>query len=455
MIRWLGILAAFTLAACTGGETSRLASSDIDLPPMRVFSEVRPAPPRVSNAVIARDFLDLVFQLESGRPLKVFSRFEGPVTVAVKGKTPPTLERDLDRLLDRLRREARIDIRRAKPGQAASIIVETVPISELQRVAPTAACIVRPNVTGWDDFRARRNDPDTLWPSLVERRQMAVFLPSDEAPQEIRDCLHEEIAQALGPVNDLFRLNNSIFNDDNFHSVLTGYDMLILRAYYDPELRTGMSQPEVARRLPGILARINPRGGQGGIAARPPAASDWTRTITSAMDKRTPKERRRLAAERAVSMAAVNGGTPSQLALSYYWLGRLSFATDPERALNAFLTARRLYAQSPDTGAQRAQVALQLAAFQLSIGRTGEAIRLVDENLSVTRRSENAVLLSLFLLVKAEALALDGKTGASARVHREALAWARYGFGSDAEVRERAAEILAISPRSRQTGGAV
>ena len=53
MIRWLGILAALTLAACTGGETSRLASSDIDLPPMRVFSEVNPAPTRASNAVIA------------------------------------------------------------------------------------------------------------------------------------------------------------------------------------------------------------------------------------------------------------------------------------------------------------------------------------------------------------------------------------------------------------------
>ena len=154
-------------------------------------------------------------------------------------------------------------------------------------------------------------------------------------------------------------------------------------------------------------------------------------------------------------MTAVSGGGPSQLALSYYWLGRLSFASDPERALNAFMAAHRLYRQSPETRAQSAQVALQLAAFQLSIDRPDAAIRLVDDNLAVTRRGENAVLLSLFLLVKAEALTLQGKTDTAEKVHREALAWARYGFGSDAEVRERAAEVLAISPRSRRKKGAV
>ncbi len=47
----------------------------------------------------------------------------------------------------------------------------------------------------------------------------------------MRDCLHEELAQALGPLNDLYRLSNSVFNDDNFHSVLTGFDMEMLRLH--------------------------------------------------------------------------------------------------------------------------------------------------------------------------------------------------------------------------------
>ncbi|NNE81576.1 MAG: DUF2927 domain-containing protein, partial [Silicimonas sp.] len=101
-------LAFLALAACTTAETSRRASPDIALPPMKTFSTVTTTPPRKANAVIARDFLDLVFRLENGDKVPVFSRFEGPITVEVKGIAPPTLIPDLDRLLARLRREAQI-----------------------------------------------------------------------------------------------------------------------------------------------------------------------------------------------------------------------------------------------------------------------------------------------------------------------------------------------------------
>ncbi len=85
---------------------------------------------------------------------------------------------------------------------------------------------------------------------------MAIFLPGDVSPQETRDCLHEEMAQALGPLNDLYRLGDSVFNDDNFHTVLTGFDMLVLRTYYAPDLRSGMTA----------------RAGRGPAAAHPGAA---------------------------------------------------------------------------------------------------------------------------------------------------------------------------------------
>ena len=41
----------------------------------------------------------------------------------------------------------------------------------------------------------------------------------------MRDCLNEEITQALGPANDLYRLPDSIWNDDNFHGMATPFDM--------------------------------------------------------------------------------------------------------------------------------------------------------------------------------------------------------------------------------------
>ncbi len=445
------MLLAFMLAACSSGETTRLDTADISLPPMRTFSRTVPQPPVYSNAQLARDYLDLTFTLENGDNVPVFTRFEGPITVRILGTAPQTLAPDLDRLIRRLRSEAGLNISRVPASQPATITVEPMPQRQIQRVAPAAACFVRPNVSSWKEYRSRRNDPATFWNRLSERRSMVVFLPNDVSPQEMRDCLHEEIAQGLGPVNDLFRLPMSVFNDDNFHAVLTGYDMLMLRVSYDRELKSGMSRQLVAQRLPGILARLNPRGGFGDIA--PPAIQTgaWRRAIVQASSPRGSSSRRLAAAKRAVELAGAAGPSDPRLAFSYYVLGRQSLASDPGEALNAFMIAGRIYHSRPDSALQEAHVALQIAAFQLSAGHAEMAQQLVDQHLDTVRQAEHASLLSLLLLVKAEALELQSKPGEATRVRREALAWGRYGFGSASEVRDRAAEILAISPRSRRT----
>lgn len=439
------------LLGCSAPETTRRAGPEISLPPMRTFATPSPVAPSYSNAAIARDFLDLTFQLENGDRLETFSRFEGPIKVRVLGAAPPTLVPDLDRLLGRFRREAGLDIRRVTEGEA-SVTVEVVRRAQIRRVAPSAACFVRPNVSSWAEYRRRRNDPATFWNRLVERRSIAVFIPGDVSPQEIRDCLHEEIAQGLGPVNDLYRLSSSVFNDDNFNTVLTGFDMLILRTTYDGALRSGMSRQQVAVRVPEILARLNPRGGAAGIA--PPAIQlgAWNNAIAEATAPRTSNPRRLAAAQRAVELARPAGGNDPRLAFSYYMLGRLSLSTNPEGALRAFLTAGTIYQSRPDSGIQEAHVALQVAAFQLSAGRAEVAMQLVDQNLATVRRAEHAALLSLMLMVKAEALELRGQSSEAAQVQREALAWARYGIGDAATIRDRADEILAISPRSRTDG---
>jgi len=61
-------------------------------------------------------------------------------------------------------------------------------------------------------------------------------------------------------LNGLYHLPYSVFNDDNLHTVLTGFDMMMLKAYYSPELRSGMTRGQVAQALPYILNRINPAG---------------------------------------------------------------------------------------------------------------------------------------------------------------------------------------------------
>ena len=99
---------------------------------------------------------------------------------------------------------------------------------------------------------------------------VSLFIPSDASPQEIRDCLHGE--RGAGPLNDLYRLPNSVFNDDNIHTILTDFDMMVLRATYAPELRSGMTRAEVAARLPAILRRINPAGEGVAYHALPPTS---------------------------------------------------------------------------------------------------------------------------------------------------------------------------------------
>ncbi len=454
-MRRLLMAGVLVLAACSAEETTRLDTPDLSLPPMKTFARTTPIAPVYSNATLARDYLDLTFSLENGESLPVFTRFEEPITVRVLGNAPPTLVPDLDQLIGRLQREAGLEIKRVSSDGPATITVEPMPRRQIQRIAPAAACFVRPNVSSWKEYRARRNDPTTFWNRLTERRSMAIFLPNDVSPQEMRDCLHEEIAQGLGPVNDIYRLSTSIFNDDNFHAVLTGYDMMMLRLTYDPALQSGMSRQQVAQRLPGILARINPRGGAGGISPPVIQMGAWERTIAQATSPRGSSTQKLSAARRAVELALSAGPRDPRLAFSYYVLGRQSLATQPSEALEAFLMAGTIYQSRPDSALQEAHVALQVAAFQLSAGRAEIAEQLVNQNLETVRRAQHASLLSLLLLVKAEALELQGNSREASVVQREALAWGRYGFGAGQEVRTRAAEILAISPRSRASGAPI
>ena len=449
-------LGALALAACTGPQpedtASRLVAQPSALPPMKTFANPRVSPPNRSNTAIARDFLDLSFQLESGRQLPVLTRFEGPITIRVTGKAPPSLGPDLARLTSRLRREAGISLTRVEADKPASITIEALPRSELQRYVPQAACFVVPRLTSWSEFRRNRRGPEVDWTTLKTRERMAIFLPNDVSPQEIRDCLHEEVAQALGPLNDLYRLGDSVFNDDNFHTVLTGFDMLILRAYYAPQLTSGMTRNQVAARLPGILSQLNPRGQHiaSPLAGRTPRA--WIDAVEEALGPRTSASRRQTAAKRAVSIAQEQGWNDSRLAFSLFALGRLSLSGEADIALASFLRAGTIYNSNPDTHLQGAHVAMQLAAFALSSGQTEAAIALVNDNLGTVAAAENAALLATLLMIKAEALDLQGNTAQARAVRLDSLGWARYGFGSERAVRVRASEIAALSSRVKKAG---
>lgn len=426
--------------------TSRAVALPATLPPMRAFAGSRIQLPSRPNSELAGDFLDLAFRLESGRELPVLSRFEGPVTLRVIGPRSAALDADLDKLLRRLRSEAGVDIRETSARANASITLELVSKRALQSIVPDAACFVVPNVSGWSEYKRARGTGQTDWTRLTTRNQMAIFIPRDVSPQEMRDCLHEEVAQALGPVNDLYRLHDSVFNDDNFHTVLTGFDMLILRAYYAPELRSGMTRAQVARALPGILARLNPTGGHGAPLNRTPAPQAWKTAIETALGPSAGKPARRDAARRAVGLARRYGWHDTRLAFSLFALGRLNLGTNTDIALAAFREAEQIYAARPGTRLQAAHMGVQLAAHALSLGNLDTAVQIVDSHISAVTQAENAALLATLLMIKAEALEAQGLDRAAQLVRLDSLGWARYGFGSNAEVGARLDEIAALAP---------
>ena len=446
------------LGACVPGNynynepASRAAlPQESTLPPMKAFSAPRPVPPQRSNRDIMRDFLDLSFQMESGRMLQHFSRFEGPITLRVTGEPPITLMADLNRLIHRLRTEAGIDIRRVGDTDA-NITIEAVSRDDIRRQLPTAACFVVPNISRITQYRSARNSRSTDWTRITRREKIAIFVPNDSSPQEVRDCLHEELAQALGPLNDLYRLNDSVFNDDNVHAVLTGFDMLILRAYYAPELRAGMSRREVEARLPAILTRLNPGGDQAGPRFYGSTPRAWIDAIQTALGPGARPAQRREAAVDALRIAQAVGWADHRRAFSHFALGRLTQASDPDFAQDQFATADQFYQRTPGTELHRAFTAAQLASYAIAQGRGEDALMLIGPHLGTAERFENAALLATLQMLRAEALELTGRVAEARSVRLDSLGWARYGYGADWAVRAKLREVGALSPLKGPNG---
>ena len=458
-MRFLATIACLALStslmACMPVPTAQVskAVSDGDLardalPAMQAFAPGAPIAATRSNAEMAGDFLDLVFRMESGRALPVLSRFEGPVTVALAGAVPSVAPAEVQRVIGRLRQEAGIDISLAAPGQAASVMIEFQPRRVLRRAVPSAACFVVPNASSLSDYIRARGTAATDWGRVSQRGRVAIFVPSDTSPQEVRDCLHEELAQAIGPLNDLYRLPDSVFNDDNFHSVLTGFDMLMLRVQYAPELRSGMNEAEVAARLPAILARLNPAGQSIGGARRGLTARSWIATVEQTF---TAENGAKLAgAEQMVAIARAQGWSDGRLAFSHFARARARTPGDMVGAMKDYHEAVRIWRATPGAAIHAAHAEMQLAAFALSAGRMDEALRLTEAAVPVARRHQNASLLSSLLAMRAEALEATGQVDAARAARLDSMGWARYAFGSDAQVRARMQDIAALAARGQR-----
>ena len=152
-----------------------------------------------------------------------------------------------------------------------------------------------------------------------------------------------------------------------------------------------------------------------------------------------------------MNYARERGWMDNRLGFALFAQGRLALGVDPSLAAESFARAYDVYSELYGTDdIHTAHVALQLAAFALSSGRADVALRHVTESLPAVLRAENAALLSALLMIRAEALMLEGRKEEAEAVRLDSLGWARYGFASDEEIRARLREIAQLPPPKKE-----
>jgi hypothetical protein len=431
MIRsFIGLLGALSLLACQPVEDGVPDHTSVNsFEHQRQSSHVYRA-----NSDIANEFMDYMFRDELGGETQYFSRFDGPITVRFVQPAPPLATRDLKRLVHRLRNEAGIDIRVGDIDADVNIYIHRMPTAKVQNIARNAACLVVPNARDVKQFRAGWRSGDTQWKNVKSRDVVSVFLPSDQSPQTERDCMHEEIAQALGPLNDLFRVPNTVFNDDNMHRVLTPYDMLILRMVYDPKLRVGMGAQQVRAQLNGILARLNPKGA--GVPKTAQSISlPWNALIRVGVNPRKSDQHRIQGAWRAIHYGADNKLGQPRLAYAILSHARASLGTDPQARVNEYQHVLGTYSQNFGADSvQVGQVSIELAFLLFQLGLIPEAASLIPTVKTAAKRYQNAEMMFEALHLQALVAHNSGEIAQYKALVAQAHGWGLYAFGNSAKV---------------------
>ncbi len=392
-----------------------------------------------SNNAIANEFLSLVFETENGTRIPRLLRYEG----AIRVNLDPDLQayrRDLENVLQKIRSQSEIDIALGN-GASVNIYVERVSAAALRRSYPTAACVVVPGVSSFSQF-LRGDFP--RWSRQTRLQKAAVFIPDNAPPYIVRACLNEEIAQALGPVNDLYLVADTVFNDDNVFNSLTDYDLLILRVLYHPQLSTGMSRTQAAPLVARILRGINPAGQIAGPLGQ--SNLSWKRQIETAMNSRNPRAARLRSAENAVQISRRLGD--HRLAHSLLIYGRLNLQNRPDLAAPAFREAYSLSQRllGPDN-LRTALAGMHMAAVALSAERFGDVITLSTPALATAQRYDDPVLAAGLLGLRALAFAQLEQNSKAQAARLASAEQARYAFGNNAtQIAAAQAQIDGLLP---------
>lgn len=387
------------------------------------------------NASLAELLVTLTHETEWGGARPHLVRFEAPVRVALEGPGAERHRPFVARYLGYLRRHTGIDIGPAagRTGAPANMTIRLVSGGDFSRLLPSASCVLVPNATQWGDFREA---PDTMGGvAMAEARRLdavTIFVPDDAIPADIRRCLLEEIAQGLGPLNDLYGLGPSIFNDDFGHLWPTRLDLLMLRVLYAPELESGLGRRETERRAKAVLDRINPAGRRARPLPAPSHRSEetWRALVGDVLRSDRHARSRRGAARDALAFAERALPGTAWHCHSLVLRAQVEKRAEPELAARLLAKAEEVCAQVHGAeGPRIAQVRLTRAGLALALARPDEALAESEGLAPILAGHGLDEALAAYYAVRARALESLGRDGQSRSAARLAADWGAYATG--------------------------
>jgi hypothetical protein len=385
-----------------------------------------------ANASLARLFVVLTHEMEGRARRPHLVRYETPVSVGIEGRGGERYGAFLDEALARLRRNSGIAIARG-PGPY-NLHIRFIDGKRFNATLPMAFCVIAQGDVTWQAFAADPLGANARQAAKATRiEQTTIFIPDDARPYLTRNCLLEEVSQALGMSNDLFGLGGSSFNDDGAHLWPTKLDYLMLRVLYTPEMTTGLDRRETRDRALDILNRINPAG-----RAAPPmpmlrqrSLEVWSHLIARVFSRDASDREVREDVGKALQVVEAYAPKSAQHCHTLFTAGRVLSRPEPESALQLLDLALRVCDSAHGASDIRhARIKLQKACALSRLGRYGEAIRATESIWPVLAAHGQDRPLAALYTIQADALAATepGRPRAAA-AHQLAVAWSAYAMG--------------------------
>jgi hypothetical protein len=384
------------------------------------------------NASLARLFTSLSHDTEWGARRQHLVRYEVPVSVGMEGPAAARHFDFLDGFLGQIGRNSGVAI--ARNSGPENLHIRLVGTAKFNKLLPTAFCVVAQGDVSWEAFADNPSHHGAQALLAAERiSQMTIFIPETAPPYLVRNCLLEEIPQALGLANDLYGLGSSIFNDDAAHLWPTKLDYLMLRVLYAPEMVTGLDRRETEARALVVLNRINPTG----INAPPlpllrqRSLGDWPELIQRVFSRDASEREIRDYAQRALTIVEAYAPMSAQHCHTLITAGRVLSRPEPERALQLFGQARRVCDSAHGVSDVRhARIKLETACALLRLDRYGEVIAVAEAIWPVLAAHGQDERLAALYTMQSDALAaIEPGSPRAKSAAKLAAGWNAYALG--------------------------